>query len=172
MKKLLFVLCAGLLVTACQLPVEKQLFTESVDIDHGKKVMEAYLAKDWDAYPDLFADTAKIWRNKNWTKDEGFTIQQYVDDLSSGLEPISSYTFETQTWMSIISDNGNHWVYFWGIWTAHSEATNKDYEMPVHVAMEIVDGKIVQQGEFYSSLELTLDMMTLAQEKAAGEENQ
>lgn len=169
MKTLLFILGTGLIITSCQPQTEKQLFTESEDIDYGKKIMEAYLAQDWDAYPEIFADTAKIWRNKNWTNDDGFTVQQYVEDLKGGLKTISSYSFESQIWLSIITDTDKHWVYFWGVWTAHNEATNKDYEMPVHVAMQIVDGKVVRQAEFYDGTNLTIDMMALAQEKAAEE---
>ena len=84
MKSLLFALVAGLFIASCQVPVEKQYFSESSDIDLGKKLLKAYLAQDWDAYPELYADTARIWRNKNWTKDEGFTVQQYVEDLKEG----------------------------------------------------------------------------------------
>ena len=105
MKSLLFALVAGLLIVSCQAPVEKQYFSESSDIDLGKKLMNAYLAQDWDAYPALYADTARIWRNKNWTKDEGFTVQQYIDDLKTQLETTSSYKFDPQNWEGIISND-------------------------------------------------------------------
>ena len=158
-----FIFAAGLILGSCQAPVEKQLFTESADIDHSKKLMTAYLAQDWDAYAELYADTAIIGRN-TWKEDEVFTVQQYIDDLKAGIKPMTSYTFENQIWLS-----GDQWVYFWGVWTAHSEATNKDYEMPVHVATEIVDNKIVQQYEFYNNVEIVLDLMKLAKEKEAAE---
>ena len=172
MKNLLLALVAGLIIVSCQVPVEKQYFEESPDIDLGKKLMNAYLAQDWDAYPELYADTARIWLNKNWTKDEGFTVQQYIDDLKTQLETTSSYKFDPQNWEGIISNDGNHWVHFWGVWIGHSEATNKDYEIPVHFALQIVDNKIVRHGEFFNSVELTLDMMALAEENTGEEENQ
>jgi len=164
-----FVVLLGviLIIAYYQTPVEKQYFTESSDIDLSKKLMDAYLAGDWDAYPGLYTDTARIWRNKNWTKDEGFTVQQYIDDLKSTLEPVSSYKFENQTWLSIINDDGDHWVHFWGVWVGHNELNNKDYEIPVHVATLIVDNKIVGQGEFFNEAEVALDMSALAQEKEA-----
>jgi len=169
MKNLVFVLCTGLIIASCQAPVEKQNLTESADIDLGKKVMTAYLAGDWDAYPGLYADTAKIWRNKNWAKDEGFTVQQYVDDLKTPLETTSSYKVESEYWQSVLSREGEPWVTFWGVWVGHNDATNKDYEIPLHIVMQVVDNKIVQQIEFYNDTEITLDMMALAQEKEAGE---
>ena len=172
MKSLLFTLVAGLIIVSCQVPVEKQYFSESSDIDLGKKLMDAYLAQDWDAYPALYADTARIWRNKNWTKDEGFTVQQYIDDLKIPLETTSSYQFDPHNWESIINKDGDHWVHFWGVWLGHSSATNKDYEIPVHFSMQIVDNKIVQQGEFFNSVELTLDMMALAEQNETEEDNQ
>jgi hypothetical protein len=172
MKSLLFALVAGLIIVSCQVPVEKQYFSESADIDLGIKLMNAYLAQDWDAYPEFYADTAKVWRNKNWSKDEGFTVQQYIDDLKSQLETISSYKFDPQNWESVITNDGEHWVHFWGVWIGHSDSTNKDYEIPVHFALQVVDKKIVRHGEFFNSVELTLDMMALAQESAGEEDNQ
>lgn len=169
MKNLVFILCTGLIITSCLTPAEKQGITESADIDLGKKVMAAYLAGDWDSYPGLYADTAKIWSNKNWTKDEGFTVQQYVDDRKSGLESVSSYKVEAEYWQSLLDDEGDVWVSFWGVWVGHSDATNKDYEIPLHIVMQVVDNKIIQQIEFYNETEITVDMMALAQEKEAVE---
>jgi hypothetical protein len=170
MKALLLVLGAGLIIASCQAPVEKQYFSESADIDLGRKVMAAYLAADWDAYPEFYADTARIWRNKNWKKDDGFTSKQYVEDLKKALESVSSYKFEPQVWHSIIIKDGEHWVLFWGIWTGHNDATNKDYDIPVNLVMQIVDNKIVQQLEFYNAAEITIDMMELAKKAEVEDE--
>ena len=147
--------------------MKKRYFTESSDIDHAKKLVDAYLAGDWDAYPGLYADTARIWRNKNWTKDEGFTVQQYIEDLKIALESVSSYKFENQIWESIVNNDGDHWVHFWGVWIGHNDLNNKDYEIPVHLALLIVDNKIVGQGEFFNEAEVALDMIALAQEMEA-----
>jgi len=166
---LLFVLAAGLVLASCQAPCEKQYFTESPDIDLGKKLVEAYLAGNWDSYPELYADTARIWRNENWTTKEGFTVEQYIEDLKKALEPISSYKMEPQIWVSIINDDGEHWVHFWTVWIGHNDATNKDYEIPLHVSLLVVDNKIVGQGEFYNDREATLDMMAVAQAQEEGE---
>ena len=166
---LLFVLGAGLIIASCQAPAEKQYFTESPEIDLGKKLIEAYLAGNWESYPELYADTARIWRNVNWTTNEGFTVQQYIEDLKSALEPISSYEMEPQIWESIINDDGEHWVHFWTVWIGHNDATNKDYEIPVHVVMQVVDDKIIAQGDIFNDTEITLDMMALAQSQEEGE---
>ena len=166
---LLFVLGAGLIIASCQAPAEKQYFTESPEIDLGKKLVDAYLAGNWDSYPEIYADTARIWRNVNWTTKEGFTVQQYIEDLKSALEPISSYEMEPQIWESIINDDGEHWVHFWTVWIGHNDATNKDYEIVVHVVMQVVDNKIVAQGDIFNDTEITLDMMALAQTQEEGE---
>lgn len=160
----LIVLGLGLIMASCMAPVQKQYFTESSDIDLGKKVVEAYLAGDWEAYPELYSDTARIWINENWTTKEGFTVQQYVEDMKNGLETVSSYNFDPQVWESVINADGEHWVHFWGVWQGHSEATNKDYETVVHATMLVVDNKIVLQGDIFNDTEITLDMMALAQE--------
>lgn len=171
MKALLFAIGAGLIFVSCQTPVEKQYFSESADIELGKKVMEAYLSADWDAYPMLYADTARIWRNKSWKKDKGFTVKEYIEDLKKALVSVPSYKVEPQVWHSIIINDGEHWVLFWGIWIGHNDATNKDYEIPVNLVMQVVDNKIVQQLEFFNVTEITIDMMELAKMKAEGEDD-
>ena len=145
-------------------PSEKQYFTDSPDIDLGKKIIDAYLAQDWDAYSELYSDTARIIRNVNWTTNEGFTVDEYIEDLKVALETASSYTFDPQIWESIINDDGQHWVHFWGIWVGHNTATDKDYEIPVHVSMQVVDNKVVWQGDLFNNTQVTLDMMALAEE--------
>jgi len=171
-KSLLYMFIAGLFLVSCQQATEKQYFTESADIDVGKKVLEAYLTGDWEAYNDLYADTARIWRNKNWTTDPGMTREEFVTDLRSALEPISSYSLDTQIWESIINDDGNHWVHFWGVWKGSNSATGKDYELPVHIVMQVLNNQVVLEGDFFNDTEIAMDMMALApaEEAEEGEE--
>ena len=143
--------------------VQKQYFEESADIDLGKKLFSSYLNGNWEAIPQLYADTARIWRNTNWTNTEGLTPTEYVADLQQGLEGVDSYTFEPQIWDNVINSNGDSWVHFWGVWIGHNTVTDKQYEIPVHVAMMIKNGKIVGQGDIFNSAEIALDMQALTQ---------
>lgn len=164
------IIMAGILLAGCMAPAEKQYFQESADIDLAKKVMEAYLAGDWDAMAEHYADTARVWRNVSWDTNDGFTVEEYIEDLKAPLETIPSYSFENPVWESIITNDGDHWVHFWAVWNAHSEATNKDYEIPVHLSMGIVEGKIVLQSDIYNDAAITMDMMALQMEAEEGED--
>jgi limonene-1,2-epoxide hydrolase len=153
----------GLILNACQKPTPVQdepiNDSSSTDINIGKKVIKAYLEGDWDTFKKTYAKAARIWRNENWNKTEGFSVDEYIADLQQGLESMSSYTFDTQTWQRIVNEEGEHWVLFWGIWQGHSQITNKDYDVAVHMVMLVDDGKILLQGEFFDNTEITLDMM-------------
>lgn len=167
----LFIIGVGLVITSCMAPVEKQYFTESSEIDLGKKVLEAYVAGNWEAYSEYYSDTARIWRNANWTNTDGFTLQQYIEDLKIPLANTSSYKIDPQVWESVYHEDGEHWVHFWGVWLGHNSATDKDYEIPVHLTMLVVENKIVLQGDFFNDTQVTLDMMALAEAQEGGEEH-
>jgi len=160
----LSILITGFVMAACMAPAEKQYFTESPQIDVAKKVLEAYLAGNWDAYPEIFADTAQIWRNANWETNEGFTVAEYVEDLQNGLQGVSSYSAEHQVWESVVTEEGAHFVHLWFVWTGHNDLTKKDYEIPVHVTSLIEGGKVSVQGEFFNMSEIVTDMMALQME--------
>ena len=158
------IIMAGIILASCMAPAEKQYFQESADIDLGKKVIDAYLAGDWAAAAENYADTARIWRNVSWETNPGFTVEEYIADLKVPLEVTSSYDFDPQTWESIISDDGQHWVHFWGVWKGANTATEKDYEIVVHLSMQIENGKIVRQGDIFNDTQIAMDMMALQME--------
>lgn len=173
MKTSLFsILIAGVVMASCMAPAEKQYFTDSPDIDLGKRVIEAYLAGDWEVYPELFADTARIFRNVSWETNEGFTLSEYVEDLQNGLQGVSSYSLESQNLESVVNDDGEHWVHIWFIWTGHNDLTDKDYEIPVHVSSLVEGGKISEQVEFFNMSEIALDMQALAEEAEDEDEDE
>jgi len=160
---------AGIILAGCMAPAEKQYFQESADIDIGKKVINAYLAGDWTAAAENYADTARIWRNVSWETNPGFTVEEYIADLKEPLEVTSSYDFDPQVWESIVNDDGEHWVHFWGVWKGANTATEKDYEIVVNLSMMIVDNKIVMQGDIFNDTQITMDMMALQMEAEEGE---
>ena len=138
--------------------VQKQLFTESADIDVGKKIVEAYQNADWETYPKFYADDARVWRNKDWTSEEGMTLSEYLEDLKMGLSSVGEYQFTSSTWVGVVTDEGEHWVFFWGVWEGVNTITAKNYVIPVQISMHIVNGKINRQVDFYNNAEIALDL--------------
>lgn len=141
----------------------EEVASSSPNINVGKAMVKAYHTGDWDTYSQYYADSAKIWRNKNWSKDPGLSVAEYISALQEVLEGMEDYRFEGQTWQNIIDDNGDNWVLFWGVWVGQSSLTAKEYEIPVHVVFMMEDDKIVMQGDFFNDSELVIDLMALAE---------
>ena len=163
-KSFITIFLTAIVLISCQTPCEQTYFQQSPEIDLGKKVVDAYLNGNWDVYPNFYADTAKIWRNKSWVTDEGMTAQQLIADLQEGIEPVSEYSMDSQIWDMIITPEGDRWVHLWGVWHGTVEATGKTYDIPVHVSMNIINNKIVRQVDFFNDAEIAMDMMALAAE--------
>jgi hypothetical protein len=140
----------------------EEVASSSPNINVGKAMVKAYHTGDWDTYSKYYADSARIWRNKNWAKDPGLSVSEYITELQQTLEGMEDYRFEGQTWQNIIDENGDNWVLFWGVWVAQSTLTAKEYEIPVHVVFMMENDKIVMQGDFFNNTELTIDLMALA----------
>ena len=157
------VLITVIIFTSCQAPAEKQYFTESPEIDLGKKVIEAYLSGNFDAYGEYYSDTVSIFRNA-WDDEAAMSLEDNIADLQSNLEPIASYDMDPQIWEMVVTDEGEHWVHLGTVCSGNNEATGKEYDIVVHASMLVVDNKIVMQADIYNDTEITLDMMALAEE--------
>ena len=157
----------AIILGACQNPpplvpeVEKQYYSESADIDLCKKIIDAYLKGDWDDYAELYTEDARIWRNKSWITDEGMTVPQLIEDLQLGLFNIASYRFNSQTWANVINDEGEHWVFFWGVWAGQNSATETEYIIPVQISMQIVNNKVSLQADFFNNAKIVVDQISL-----------
>ena len=141
--------------------VQKQLFSESADIEVGKKIIEAYQKGDWDGFNKYYAEDARVWRNKNWISEDGMTVSQYLEDLQGGVSTMKDYRFSSSTWVSVITDEGEHWVFFWGIWEGFNTVTAKDYVIPVQISMNVVNGKISRQVDFFNNADVEVDLLTI-----------
>ncbi len=165
------VLITAVIFASCQAPAEKQYFSESPEIDLGKKVIEAYLSGNFEAYSEFYSDTATIYRN-NYDDEAAMSWQEYVVDLKEGIEPASSYTMDSPIWEMIVTDEGDHWVHLWAVWQGSVEATGKTYNIPAMSSMLVVNNKIVIQSDIYNDTEITLDIMALAEETEEMEEGE
>lgn len=141
----------------------EQVASSTPNINIGKAMVKAYHTGDWATFTQYYTDSAKIWRNKNWTKDPGLSVTEYITELQQRIEIMESYRFEGVMWQNIIDENGDNWVLFWGVWVAKSSLTAKEYEIPVHIVFMMENGKIVSQGDFFNNTELVIDLMTLSE---------
>jgi hypothetical protein len=52
----------------------------------------------------------------------------------------------------ILDDKGETWVYFWGTWEGTLSANGEKIELPVHLAMQFMDNKIVKEHGYWDNM--------------------
>lgn len=127
---------------------EPQYTTSSPMIDATKKMMQAYENQDWETWRTQYADTAKVFHN-NW--EQAVSPDDFIANEKEFVDEMSSYGFAKDPvfYEQIIDDKGQKWVYFWGIWEGTLAANNQKLRIPVHLALQFKDGKIVEEYGFY-----------------------
>jgi major membrane immunogen (membrane-anchored lipoprotein) len=163
MKRLFFLgLAIVLSLTACQ-KTEKRYTQQSVEIDTYKKVIDAYEKQDWEALMSHYADTAKIMNNV--IEKEGKTIAEEVAIGKEDAAQFSSWDYvdgESEYEM-VVTDKGQTWVNFWGIWKGTLAANNKTYTLPTHITAQFVDGKVVKEFGYWDVSKIMMDIQTMEQ---------
>ena len=169
MKKLFLLGLAIILFTACQQQPERYT-TTSTNIDEVKSLISDYHDGNWEAWASHYSDTAKIYHN---TWKTGASVKETSESLKTILANMSGYHFDEGEdeifYEEIISDKGMTWVHFWGLWRGTLAANNQELEIPVHIAMNMVEGKIALEYGFYNISEFTLALQAIETAKAAAE---
>lgn len=148
MKKLFLLALAIIVFTACQNQPQRY-FSESSEIETLKAGIKAYEAQDWDAWKANFADTAKIYHNTN----KGASPDELMVGMKDMLSNFSDYKFlnEDAEIEMIIDDDGDTWVNYWNTWGGKAKVTEKKIAVPVHLTVQFIDGKIVQEYAYYDT---------------------
>ncbi len=71
------------------------------------------------------------------------------------------YVADEDFFEMVVTDNGETWVNFRGLWSAVLKGNGQKFLIPVHVTARFVDGKIVAEHGYWNSLELTLALRDL-----------
>lgn len=152
MKNLFLFGLAIILFTSCQEKQEQRYFAESPEIDILKKGIKAYEKADWDTWRGHFADTAKIYVN---SKDP-MTLDERVNGLKETSSAFSSYGFDKNDEFieMVIDKKKEKWVYYWAQHNATLSANSKKLSMPVHLAVQFADGKIVTEHVYFDATEM------------------
>lgn len=166
MKKLLYLLFAVIAVTACK--QEQRYFAESDETNALKAGIAAYESGDWDTWRSHFADTAKIYVNSV----DAVSIDERVTNLSDMTKAMSSYGFnhEEEHIEMVVDKKDETWVYYWGTHNGTFAATGKELSIPVHIAVQFADGKIVQEHVYFDGTAMNAEFAAIA--AAAAEEDQ
>tara|TARA_R110002073_G_scaffold335881_2_gene529338 strand:- start:15665 stop:16195 length:531 start_codon:yes stop_codon:yes gene_type:complete len=169
LKTLILLGITVILFTACQNKPER-FTTSSPEIDEVKALIKDYHDGNWEAWKTHYADTAKIYHN---TWKNAATLDETIANLKTFIANTSSYGFDEGDdnifYESIINDNGQTWVYFWGNWKGTLKGTSKVIEIPVHLDLQMVNGKIVTEFGFYNIDEFTAALQEIEAAKMANE---
>lgn len=147
MKKLILAGLALGLFTACQ--QESRYTQESSEIETYKKVIKAYEDQNWDNFVVHYADTARIANNA--TEDQAQTLAELVETNQEDATLFSSWRFvdEKSDYEMVVTDDGETWVNFWGLWKGEMKSDGKTYEIPAHITAQFADGKIVKEYGYW-----------------------
>lgn len=158
MKKLILLGLSIVLFIACKQNEPQRFTTSSPEIDATKSFIKAYEEGDWKTWEGLYSDTAKIYHN---TWDIPATVAETLESHKAILSNFSSYQFVKDPifYEMIIDDDGNKWVHFWGVWKGVLSANGKELKIPVHLAVNYVDGKNTEEYGFWDRSPL-LDALT------------
>ena len=161
MKRVLFLgLAIVLALSACQ-QQEKRYTQQSPEIDTYKKIIAAYVKQDWETLASHYADTAKIMNNV--TETEGKTIAEEIAMGKEDASLFSSWNYEDgeSEYEMVITDKGQTWVNFWGIWKGTLAANNKTYTIPAHITAQFVDGKVVKEFGYWDISKIMSDVQAM-----------
>lgn len=159
MKKTIGLIIILIAFAACK-ETETRYTQKSAEIDSYKAAIASYEKGDWEGYMSHFADTAKIYHN---TETEALSPKQTAEGMAERTAPLSSYGFAVDAGdlEMVLTDEGETWVNFWGVWKGVLAANNKEVIIPVHTTAQFVDGKIVKEYGYWDTSGMMAAMMEL-----------
>ncbi len=160
MKKLILLGLTLLLFTACN-QKDTRYTQQSPEIDTFRNVIESYEKQDWGAMETHYADTAKIMNNVMEKNSQ--TFAQLIAQNKEDAALFSSWDFvdgESEYEM-VVTDEGETWVNFWGLWQGTLKENNQLYEIPTHITARFVDGKIVRENGYWDISKIVTDIQNL-----------
>ena len=163
MKKFILIGLTSLLVASCQ----KQQYTQQSDeIETYKKVVEAYEKQDWKNLATHYADTAKILNNVSEKSAQNLAQFQEQNEKDAAIFTNFKYVPSESEYEMVVTDKGETWVNFWGLWRGTLKANNKVYEIPTAITARFIDGKIVRELGYWDSSKLVSDIQKIEAEKS------
>jgi hypothetical protein len=173
MKHIIFIILTLALFTSCPNTNEVRYTQNSPEIDAYKQLLKDYEMGNWEAMSVHYADTAKIYFNA--TEKNPRTISESIEEDRKNSAILSSYGYipNSMEFEMVVTNDGETWVNFWGVWQGRLAENNKLFEIPSHLTIQFVNGKIVKEYGYWNNTEMVLELKELekkgAKESAAEE---
>lgn len=173
MKKIIFTGFVVLLITSCSQP-DKRYTQESAEIDSYRASLEAYENQDWKSLATYYHPDAVIINNV--PESEGKNLAEILKTHKEDAAIFKSWRFldDPETFEMVVTNDGETWVNYWGVWEGTLKANNRKYVIPNHSTVQFRDGKIVKELGYWDISKLVTDINAMEAEaqalKATGEE--
>ena len=154
MKKIMLFVLLIAAITGCK--NEVRYTQNSPETETYKKAIKDYEMGNWESFATHFADTAKIVYNT--TEKNAMTLVQAISQNKEDIANLSSYNYvaEESEYEMVVTDKGETWVNFWGLWQDRLKANNQLYEIPVNLTAQFIDGKIVKEFGYWDNAQIVL----------------
>ena len=156
MKKVFYALLAVVFFAACNPKQPVRYFSASPEIEISKSTLKHYVDGNWDALKSLYADTAKVMNNV--PNGKGIPIDSTIRDYMQDHELFSSisYVADEDFFEMVLTDEGETWVNYWGLWKGTLKATGEEFEIPLHMTQRFDNQKIVREHGYWNSSAIAL----------------
>ena len=161
MKNIIFTILTIAVFTSCPKTNEARYTQNSPEIDTYKQSLKDYEMGNWEALANYYADTAKIYYNA--TEKKPRTISESIEEDRKNSRVLSSYGYipDSMEFEMVVTDDGETWVNLWGVWQGRLVENNKLFEIPSHMTIQFVNGKIVKEFGYWNNTEMVLELMRL-----------
>ncbi|MGB3607774.1 MAG: nuclear transport factor 2 family protein [Psychroserpens sp.] len=157
----------ALLFMSCNKP-EERYTQQSAEINSFKQSVDDYRNYRWEDLKSHYADTAKIANNV--IEEKAINISEHIESSKKDAE-MFDWKIENEEYEMVVTDEGETWVNFWGVWKGTMKATNKEYVIPYHSTAQFVSGKIVKEFGYWNNSEISTDLMKAEKETTMDEGN-
>ncbi len=137
------------ILIACQQNQVVRYSTDSAEVEATKALISHYENAEWDQWLSAYSDTAKIFHNSL----TGISPQELQQGFEETLKSFSSYGFQDHESFCemVLNDKNDTWSYYWGTWRGTAAADSSVLDVPVHLALQFVDGKVVREYAYYDN---------------------
>lgn len=159
MKKLFLISTSLVLFIACQNKPQRY-FASSAETETLKAGITAYESGNWDTWVSHFADTAKIYVNSI----KPISVEERANGLKGMTSAMSSYGFNhDKEYIEMVLDKEDEtWVYYWAAHKGTFAANGKELVIPVHLAVQFIDGKIVEEHVYFDATSMNAEFVAIS----------
>ncbi|WP_373059291.1 nuclear transport factor 2 family protein [Zunongwangia sp. H14] len=129
---------------------EEQRYTQqSPEIEVMKSAIKDYEDGNWESFASHYAEDAAIYTNS----EDSVSVSEIISARRDALKPFDTYRIRTSPdeYEMVVTDKGETWVNFWGVWEARITGTSNTVNMPLHITQKYENGKIVKEYGYYDS---------------------